>query len=106
MFLLLSHHLFMAATSVKTSTDTNFFNEGIGLTIQKLSSIMAIFVVIFGLFAMGKAVVGGRAGTAVKSLLGTIVLGAFMLNLQLIPTIINWGTSVVGGLMDTFGKAF
>lgn len=94
------------ATSVKPPNDTAFFDAGVGQILQSVANVLAILVVVIGLWQTGKAIVAGRGGTAVKSVVGTIVLAAFMFNLQLMITLVKWMIEIVGKLFDTFSGAF
>lgn len=89
-----------------SGVDTAFFDSGIGQIIQQICNVMAILCVVIGIYQTGKAVVAGRGGTAVKSVIGTIILAAFLLNLNLLLTLIEWAITIVNGLFTSFGDAF
>lgn len=96
----------LAQTVVKPPNDTAFFDAGVGKMLQSIANVLAILVVVIGFYQTVKAVVAGRGGTAVKSVIGTILVAAFMFNLQLMITLVGWMIKVVGAFFDSLGKAF
>lgn len=86
-------------------------NEGVDLldteaggTIRTLLRALGTAVVLLASVMIVKSVIGGRVAVAVKTLLGTIVIAAFLFNPDLFNTLINTFSGLVSTFVESFGE--
>lgn len=78
-----------AAESANT-TITDFLNTGVGGVIQLFLGAAGFLVLLFGVFAAIKNILGGKVGGALKSILGAGIIAAFLI----------FPAATLGGLID------
>ncbi|HVT77894.1 MAG TPA: hypothetical protein VHD87_12750 [Acidimicrobiales bacterium] len=82
-------------------TSSEFFSQGIGKMIQSFSTMGGILVVVAGLAFAVRNFARGQGIGALKSVIGGIAVGAFLMNLSIIGTGLDAGKSVVNAVFNT-----
>ena len=84
-------------------TPQNFFDQpGLGTVIKAALGIMGLLVVVFAIVRVIKHVAGGQIGAAVKTVVGSLCLAAFMLFPgQLIYPAIQGFTGIITSVINT-----
>lgn len=89
-----------------TTTAQNFFDTpGIGEVIKAFLLVLGMIVVVVAIVRVFKDVSGGQIGKAVKTIVGSLVLAAFMLFPgQLIYPAISAFSGVVSSVINTISS--
>jgi len=79
----------------------NFWDTGLGTILRTALGVVGIIVVIIALLNIVKSIASGRIGAAVKSLIGAVILAAFLFNPGLINQVIEASGGFVSTVIDT-----
>ena len=84
-----------------TATYNFWTDPGIGPILATFLGVLGILVVIFAIINVIKHVAKGEVGKAVKGVIGSVLLAAFLFQPQLASAAINAGGAVVSKVIDT-----
>jgi hypothetical protein len=87
--------------------DTSSFENGpLWGMIQTLGRVAGVLIVLAGIFKIASSVLSGKAGGAIKIGIGTVIMGAFLFNLNLIFVLLGGMTSLVTAIIEAITSVF
>ena len=101
------HHIILAAGSAPgtvTVGGQDFWTTSIGTMLGAFLKVMGLLVVVFAIVRVVQHVAKGDIAKAVKSVLGSVILAAFLFQPSLVQGAINVGGTVVNAVIDTVSQ--
>ena len=89
---------------IASITPTAFWSSSFGNVLQSFLTAIGCLVVIFAIVSCVKHVAKGDIGKAVKGVLGSVLLAAFLFQPTLATDLINVGGTVVSTVINTVSQ--
>lgn len=97
-------HMFFADAGVSSTGNTaatDFWNTSLGQVLGAFLGVLGVLVVIFAVVRVIQHVAKGDIAKAVKGVLGSVLLAAFLFNPTLVQQSIQAGSTIVSKVVNT-----